>query len=176
MAGFQTDCPVILKNKSGHNSKYASLAHTLETIGSLLSKYGFSRNWKTTQLENGLITVDCTVTHKQGHSESTSMSANPDSSGSKNNIQAIGSTVSYLQRYTLYALLGLASKDQDDDANGITDFITEEQAFNLQALLEEVEADKDKFFKFFKVDSFELIPKSRYNQALQMLLSKRGKK
>lgn len=46
------------------------------------------------------------------------MSAEPDGSGSKNAVQAIGSTNTYLQRYTLFSVLGLASVDMDDDANG----------------------------------------------------------
>jgi hypothetical protein len=43
------------------------------------------------------------------------MEAAADISGSKNQIQAIGSAVTYLERYTLFASYGLASKDQDDD-------------------------------------------------------------
>jgi hypothetical protein len=42
------------------------------------------------------------------------MSAPPDTSGSKNPIQAIGSTQSYLERYTALALLGIATKDMPD--------------------------------------------------------------
>src|SRR5258708_10458648 len=66
-------------------------------------------------MEGGTIRVPCTLTHAQGHSESVSMSAQPDTSGSKNSIQAIGSTTSYLQRYTLFAATGLAPKDADTD-------------------------------------------------------------
>ena len=46
------------------------------------------------------------------------MAAGPDGSGGKNAIQAIGSTVSYLERYTLLAATGLATEDQDDDGRG----------------------------------------------------------
>ena len=58
------------------------------------------------------------VTHIKGHSEDTTLSGPPDDSGRKNNIQQIASTVSYLERYTLFALLGLASQDMDDDGQG----------------------------------------------------------
>src|SRR5437660_174203 len=66
-------------------------------------------------MEGGTIRVTCILTHVQGHSEQVSMSAQPDTSGSKNSIQAIGSTASYLQRYTLFAATGLAPKDADTD-------------------------------------------------------------
>jgi hypothetical protein len=46
------------------------------------------------------------------------MSAPPDASGGKNTIQQIASTVTYLQRYTLLAITGVATKGQDDDARG----------------------------------------------------------
>ena len=43
------------------------------------------------------------------------MSAPADSSGSKNPVQQIGSTMTYLQRYTLIGALGLTTADKDDD-------------------------------------------------------------
>ena len=59
------------------------------------------------------------MTHKQGHSEETELEAAADSSGGKNMIQAQASTITYLQRYTLLAATGLATKDQlDDDGRG----------------------------------------------------------
>jgi hypothetical protein len=43
------------------------------------------------------------------------MSAPDDQSGGKNAIQARGSTVTYLQRYTLLSAFGLVAADEDDD-------------------------------------------------------------
>lgn len=116
ISAFRSECPAIEKTRKAHNSMYAGLAESIEAIKDVLSRHGLSHSWATDQ-KDGLVTVTCTVTHVEGHHESTSLSAAPDTSGSKNSIQAIGSTVSYLQRYTLYALLGLASKDQDTDGN-----------------------------------------------------------
>ena len=114
MSAFRAECPIIDRTREGHNSKYAGLAEALEQIKELISRNGLSHGWKTNQ-EIGYVTVECTVTHVDGHQESTSLTAEPDLSGNKNSIQAIGSSVSYLQRYTLFAILGLAAKDQDDD-------------------------------------------------------------
>jgi len=175
MTDFRSACPSITKDKEGHQSKYASLAHTLSLIKKSLSEHGLSHNWKTNQSENGLISVTCCVTHKLGYQECTTMSASAETSGSKNPIQAIGSTITYLERYTLFAILGLASTDQDDDGAGSIEFVTDEQAANLQSLLEEVGADKAKFLKFFKSQSFDNIPANKFKQAIQMLESKRVK-
>ena len=117
MTAFRSECPAIDKNAKGHNSKYATLAHTIELIKAPMSDHGLSHRWETNQQPNGLITVTCFVTHSLGCKESTTLTAGCDSSGSKNAIQAIGSTISYLQRYTLFAILGLASGEQDDDGH-----------------------------------------------------------
>ena len=67
-------------------------------------------------MDAGMIRVSCIITHVLGHSEQVSLQCGADQSGKKNNIQAVGSTVTYLERYTLLAATGIAVKDQDDDA------------------------------------------------------------
>jgi hypothetical protein len=113
MSAFRAEAPTIGKNKAGHNSRYATIDNITQTINPLLSKHDLSFNWVTEQGE--AITVHCDVWHVEGHSLRVSLTAAPDGSGSKNSIQAIGSTVSYLQRYTLLSALGLATGEMDND-------------------------------------------------------------
>lgn len=94
--------------------KHATLGNTAAIIGAALSRHGLSYRWITEQIE-GKIKVTCVLMHKLGHTESVSLQSGADDSGGKNNIQAIGSAVSYLQRYTLLAITGTATMDQDDD-------------------------------------------------------------
>jgi len=47
------------------------------------------------------------------------MSAKKDSSGNKNEIQARGSAITYLQRYTLIAALGISTADEDNDGQTV---------------------------------------------------------
>lgn len=126
MAKFKENPPEILKdksvsyavaNKSPTNYKHASLHNVATKINAELSKHGLNASWVTSQ-DNGSVKVTCKITHTQGHSEETCLSAPPDLTGSKNAIQAIGSTVNYLERYTILALTGLAAADQDDDGRG----------------------------------------------------------
>lgn len=101
------------------NTEYnhATLGNICNIIGAELSKHGLSYRWNTEQLD-GKIKVTCVLMHVLGHSESVSLESGADSSGSKNAIQAIGSTVTYLQRYTLQAITGTATQEQDNDGAG----------------------------------------------------------
>ena len=181
MSNFREECPTINRGRAvEHNkTKFAGLAESIETIRPFLSKYGLSHQWKTRQ-EGANITVECTVTHRQGHSESTSLSASPDKSGGKNDIQAIGSTVSYLERYTLYAILGLSSREMDDDGRGAggkteVETITEQQASDLLTLIENVKADVAKFCTYYRINAVTELPASKFNQAVDGLEKKRAK-
>lgn len=111
------DKHVVYPNSKGGNTDYwhATIGNIISVVAPALSRHGLSHRWKTEQLDGGMIRVTCILTHIKGHSEETSLSSSRDDSGGKNNIQAVGSTVSYLQRYTLLALTGLATRDQEDD-------------------------------------------------------------
>lgn len=93
---------------------HATIGNVVKVLTEALGRYGFSHAWNTKQ-DRQFVTVDCILRHRGGHHESVSMSAEIDTSGSKNPIQAIGSTVTYLQRYTLLAITGCATTDQPDD-------------------------------------------------------------
>lgn len=104
------------KNKDGSVTGYthATLGNVTEAIVAALARCGFSHRWDTEQ-QGANIVVTCILTHKLGHSERTSLSATKDDSGKKNSIQQMASTITYLQRYTLLAATGVATKDQGDD-------------------------------------------------------------
>lgn len=125
MAGFKKNAPTILKDKQvgfqGRNADgpteyaHATLGGVCEQVVSALAEHGFSHNWDIQQLNDGRVHVSCVVTHSLGHSERATLNAAPDASGKKNAIQAVGSTITYLQRYSLLAVCGLAPKDLPDD-------------------------------------------------------------
>lgn len=129
MADFKANAPNLIDKESlvdyttrqgiKVKYKYATLANVIEKITEKLSEYGLSASWRTKQ--DGMVVVTCCITHVAGHSEETTLSASADTSGSKNPIQAIGSTITYLERYTLLAMLGIATYDQDDDARTISE-------------------------------------------------------
>lgn len=118
MNAFKANPPAISKNKHVHFGQteydHATLDHVTDTITQALSKHGISHRWEVTQ-QDGKIRVTCVLTHELGHSEGVSIEGPTDVGGSKNAIQAIGSAVTYLQRYTLLSATGLAAKNGDND-------------------------------------------------------------
>ena len=183
MAQFKANPPKIDKDRTvsfatsvGKTSyNHASLANVTEKINEALSKCGLSASWKTQQ--NGAILVTCKITHIKGHSEETTLSALADTSGSKNAIQAIGSTITYLERYTLLALTGLATYDQDDDSkgSGAVEYINEKQVKQIKDLAVELKIDNKLFLDYMGIESLEKMPKADFKKAMTAIETKRNK-
>jgi hypothetical protein len=116
MIGLKRDLPsVIAKNAKGHTNRYARLDGIMSVVQPILSKHGFDISWKSTPAEKGLIVVTCRLTHEAGHYEECSTPpAPPDTGPGRNQLQAICSTMTYLSRYSLVLLLGLATGDAPD--------------------------------------------------------------
>jgi hypothetical protein len=116
---FQMECPVLKKTKkvAYKDTKYyfAPLSEITGTIRETLHKNGLSYRWEFEDTEEKM-TCHCILTHIDGHSEKSKMTSAKDTSGSKNDIQAIGSARQYMQRYTLLAVLGISTADEDTDA------------------------------------------------------------
>ena len=150
IAQFRANPPTITKNKEvaygNTRYKHATLDHVAEAIGRVMAPLGMSFRWETKQ-ESGQITVTCWVSHESGHREATTLSAPADTSGQKNAIQAIGSTVSYLQRYSLLAATGLAAEDQDDDGHAAApaERITDDELRIIEDMIEATGTDLKKF-------------------------------
>lgn len=123
---FKNDLPTIFKskkisfpNKDGSLTEYShpELAEAAEVCAESLSRYGLTFTWRPSEGSNGRTIMTCVFRHpSSGHvEEMATLGGPPDTSGGKNNVQAIGSTNTYLQRYTLLAACGIAPKGLDDD-------------------------------------------------------------
>jgi hypothetical protein len=172
LSQFQATSAPIIKKKDGHNCKYAPLGDIIAQVRGGLALCGLAYRFEIDPAESG-ITVSCVVTHVDGHSEKTTMTADADDSGSKNEIQAQGSTVSYLQRYTLIGALGITTADEDMDGRLPQESVTEEQVANLEALIGDVGADRKQFLKMLKVDKLADLPAKKYEAAIGRLEDKR---
>jgi len=132
--------------------RHTSLGAGMGVLNPLLATEDLNMTWKPTQdLDNGgMITVTATMTHAMGHSESCALSASPEDSGGKNNLQAIGSTISYLERYTGFALCGVASMDQDDDGGKMKEpeYITVDQVDGIKIRLKKNDISEERFLKW----------------------------
>lgn len=122
MADAKAEIPTITKNravdftsqKGRTNYRYEDLESVASAVGPVLSKYGLSYRYRATSNVNEPVTVTCIISHRDGHFEELTLAAGRDDSGNKNSIQAISSTMTYLQRISLKAALGLAVSNDDD--------------------------------------------------------------
>lgn len=158
IAAAKAEITPVARNREGHNQKrYADFAAIASMVDPIISKFGLSYRFRTTQSDK--ISVTCVLSHKAGHFEETTLSGPADTTGNKNAIQAIGSTLTYLQRYSLVQALGLAATDDDDGkAAAPVERITQQQADDLNDLLEANGKDRAKFLRWAKVSRLEDIP------------------
>lgn len=173
IAAAKAKIPTITKNAKGHNSKsYANFAAYAAVVDPILGEHGLSYRFRTEQTDR--ITVTCVLTHEGGHSEENSLSGPSDTSGNKNAIQAIGSTLTYLQRYTLIQALGLAASDDDDGhKHGKTEqqlrTISEDQQIAIREMIEASGADEKRFLKIGNLEKLSDMRAADFDAAMAML-------
>lgn len=176
LSDMQEKLPMIAERgeiKIGQNSpgqKYALWEDINRAIKPILREHGFALSFRTGQSENK-ITVTGVLSHKAGHSEETTMHLPSDTSGSKNTVQAVGSSTSYGKRYVTAALLNLTSGDEidDDGRSAGSKFITDEQAETILDLLTRDKADVPRFCAYMKVPSIIEIPAAKYSEAIEKI-------
>jgi len=168
---------VIVKDKANvqYNSRYVSVGNLVNTASRAMAPFGLNTRWDISQDDE--ISVTCILSHTGGHTEQVTMSGPPDESGKKNSLQQIKSTVTYLETSTFEAVTGIISQDHSDDGNGAgpqVETITDNQAADLAAMIDEVGADKAGFLGFLKVDAIEDLPAVKYKAAVRALENKRS--
>jgi hypothetical protein len=186
MAAAKAEIPVILKNKlvdftgkTGIRTRYKheDLGEIARTVDPILAKYGLSYRFRTQSPVGEPVSVTCIVSHRGGHSEENTLVGPRDDSGNKNPLQQVGSTISFLQRYTLKAALGLAAAEDDDgrsfgqqpDAGPIT----AEQAAKIRQDIRETDTDEAKFLEWLEVASIEEIHSSQLPRVTNSFEAKR---
>lgn len=117
MATFQSEVIQPLKDKANpfFKAKYVPLENVVEAITNTAPKHGLSFIQYPVNQENkvGVITV---LMHSSGEFiETEPIYATP----AKQDAQATGSVITYLKRYSLSAVFGITS-DEDDDGNHAT--------------------------------------------------------
>jgi hypothetical protein len=156
------------------STPYALWEDINEAIRPILAAHGFSLTFRVGKTDAGLITVTGILAHREGHREADTITLQHDSTGSKNAVQAVGSSNSYGKRYTAINLLNITTRGQDDDGRAADgpETISQDQSGDLQALIESVGADKPKFLRFFKIEQLSELPAKRFQEAVNMLNAK----
>lgn len=180
IAAAKAEIPPIVKNrevdfrtsKGRTHYKHEDLAGIARVVDPILSVHGLSYRYRTQQ-DGQTVKVSCILSHRDGYSEETSLSTATDQSGNKNHIQAVGSAVTYLQRYTLKLALGLAAAHDDDSRRSgdeaEAETISESQYRELAEELERLGRSEAKFAQYLRVEILEELPASRFDEAKRIL-------
>lgn len=99
---------------------YATFNSIMKSVGPLLVKHGFTLSFSTQPNEAaGRLLVTGLLAHAAGATRSTTFPLPIEDSGSKNNVQGWGSSLSYGKRYCTISLLNIVSEAKEDrDTDG----------------------------------------------------------
>ena len=145
---FKADAPKILKTKHVHFEKknagpgdkptdywHVELDKACDLLIPALLKVGITHQWKSADLPDGRVRVTCILRHRLGHEQEGASLAGPaDQSGGKNPIQGVGSSTSYLERYTFLATCGIVPAGTDNDGNPLTGMSNDDGAAFVEAI------------------------------------------
>lgn len=165
------------------STPYATLETIIREIRAPLARHGFSIRFEHATSPAGLIETAAILTHRDGHAERASTPPlQHDSSGSKNNVQAVGSSLTYGRRYALLALLAIVShapQDADDDGKAAggqpAGVISEEQVAEIENLIVETDSETTGMLGYVKATAIESMTPAQFAKAKAALLKKKAK-
>lgn len=179
MRGFQEECPVILKGRrisfktkkgSDFNSRYAPIEAIAEATRELRAKYGFSYTLYPT-VENGQISVDCEVRHRDGHKVKHRFTVPAPTDHAISDQHGYAGAVTFCSRYAFCAAFGIVTGLPDNDGKEFTSkTIDAKQYAELTKLLDEAKPDPVKFLKYAGVEELSDLPQSDFARVRQALL------
>lgn len=174
--------PTNKENKQTH-SNYADYAAIDRVVRPIYTKHGFSLSFNTGDCPlQDHMRILCDVAHKDGYTKQYHVDMPADGKGAKGGdvmtkTHAAGSAMQYGQRYLLKLIFNVAI-GKDDDGNGAgkikEELISEAEAANVKAMMEETKLSVESFGKFFKIELVSELPKSKLKQAITMLEKRRN--
>lgn len=174
MAAMQSDIPSIAERgaivvNGQKRSDYATFEDINDVIKPIMQAHGFAITFKVENVQAGL-SVTGILMHRAGHRESTTMLLPLDTSGSKNAVQAVGSSTSYGKRYVMSALLNLTTRGEDDDGHAAvpTANVSAVQAAGINALLDRC-SQKTRDWFTGEYGSAEVVPKGGHDRLVTQL-------
>ncbi|RJO72889.1 MAG: hypothetical protein C4523_02645 [Myxococcales bacterium] len=142
-------------------------------IRPVYSAEGFSLTFNSAAKEGGGLVVTGELLHSSGHSKRAEIPLPVDTGPGRNNLQAVGSTLSYGKRYCAEMLLNIVREGDDDDGvKGGVSFVTPEQVAELEALIDETGTDEQKFLAATGAAHLAEIPHGAFTMAKNLLLTK----
>jgi hypothetical protein len=133
--------------------KFAPLEEIDKYLRPLLAEEDMDLSYSDQPQEGGGMLIRGRLKHLPGgHYEDSFMKAPPDTTGGKSDVQAVGSTNSFLRRYIACNIFNIVVVGDDDDGAGGT--IDEAQTKTILELIKRAKAGP-KFLKYMKARSIE---------------------
>jgi hypothetical protein len=148
VAAAAVNMPIVTKDKINlqYNSAYPSRENTINTISPHLAEFELSARWEIDQSAG--IRVTCILSHVAGHSENVTLTGPPDTSGKKNELQQIKSTLTYLELASFEAITGTASMagsfNDDGNAAGVPILTEKEKDTRAKRPMQKPATDKQR--------------------------------
>jgi hypothetical protein len=144
-------------------------------IRPILDSEGFVLSFTSEERPGGGAVVIGRLRHPDGHSETASVPLPLDTGPGRNNIQAMGSTISYGRRYAVELLLNLVREGQDDDGkSGGTRYLDDDQVQQVLDLMRETRTEMDGFLRTWDVKSIEEIEVQKFVPVMNLLSAKKA--
>jgi hypothetical protein len=169
MALAMVQIPSIERDSQGQSNKFAAFENINKIVKPIIAEHGLFITFRTEFQSDDFLLVTAKITHKSGHSEETSMRFPFDNSGNKNDIQAVGSSISYGKRYTLGALLGIATHGEDDDGFSTSKTIGEKEIIRLNNGLDKADIKLAVLCEYMDVERLSDIKVDKFNNAIVYL-------
>jgi hypothetical protein len=115
LSKFQGELCNASKSKAGHNYKYADLSACINACKDLLAENGLAVSQMLGGSSEGQ-TLTTILTHSSGQYISDCCvlpTAVLSGGGGKNPVQCLGSSITYMRRYSYCAITGLTQEDED---------------------------------------------------------------
>jgi hypothetical protein len=191
LAKAQSEMPTAGLNSENpyFKSSYADLSEIVRVSRPSLTKNGLSVTQQIITDDNGATMIHTVLMHSSGQWIETNMRVLPP----KNDVQALGSYLTYLRRYSYGALVGVVVTDDSDDDDGeravatsretfakgtalnakydpkkqSSEVITKEQLEELEYELSEYPDIAEQILEGFKLLSVADLPKEKYSASIR---------
>jgi hypothetical protein len=161
-------------------SRYATYGALDKALRPIYTKHGFAISYDETDSPKPDHVRILAYVSRGGFTRTYRKDMAVDGLGPKGNpvmtkTHASGSASSYGMRYLLKMIFNVAVGEDDNDGNGAGDYerITDQQAADLNALIQEVGGNKDALLTYFKVDRLGDLPASEYSRVVRTVEDKR---
>lgn len=168
LAAAQMDMGKAIKSSTNPHfrSKYADLGAVMDACLPALNRHGIAVIQPLQENEFGRSIVTRFI-----HETGESLECPVPLIVAKNDMQGLGSAMTYARRYGLMSLAGIAPEDDDGNAasKAAPKTVTPEQFINLRDMAEQADVPEAKICAAFGAQSFEQFPVDALDRALKRL-------